>query len=485
MTIDELTLADNSADLRRGLASLTDLAVVGVDVERADWNRYYRAAALVQLGGEGRVLIVDPLAIHDLTPVDAFLRDRLAVFHAVDNDLGPLATLEVAPSAVEDTSIAAAMLGLPTGLETLLRDLLGIDLPQNKQAMQRADWESRPLPAEMLAYAGADVAHLPALWARLHTHLQEAGREDWYHQELAAILALPPAEERRAWTRTRGAGRLSRDAQARLRGLWHSREELARETDTAPGLILDDRTLVELAASPPASEAELTRRGMRRQAARRFGAQLLAALSAAQAAAENARADRPLPRAPTEEDRAKADVLRALRSDRARQLGIDPGVLCPSRKLITGVLADPRSPEDLREALHLKPWQWGQLADVFCEALGIDRPGTPVGDLPASDHEERIMAERLNPDALHQTIAKLDGWDGTVDRIERTYEFTDFADAMQFVNRVAELAERANHHPDIHVSWNKVTLVLTTHSAGGVTQRDIELAQQIDGTEAR
>lgn len=57
----------------------------------------------------------------------------------------------------------------------------------------------------------------------------------------------------------------------------------------------------------------------------------------------------------------------------------------------------------------------------------------------------------------------------------------DFAAAMAFVNRVAELAEEADHHPDISVSWNTVVLTLSTHSAGGITQLDLDLAGRIDG----
>lgn len=90
------------------------------------------------------------------------------------------------------------------------------------------------------------------------------------------------------------------------------------------------------------------------------------------------------------------------------------------------------------------------------------------------------MADVLNPDALHHGLATLDGWTGTVDRIAKTYTFADFAESMRFVNRVADLAEEANHHPDIHVSWNEVTLELVTHSEGGVTQNDLDLAAQID-----
>ena len=72
-------------------------------------------------------------------------------------------------------------------------------------------------------------------------------------------------------------------------------------------------------------------------------------------------------------------------------------------------------------------------------------------------------------------------WRSEGDALVRDFEFEDFAGAMAFVNRVAEAAEAANHHPDILVhGWNKVRLTLSTHSEGGVTDNDRRLAQAID-----
>jgi 4a-hydroxytetrahydrobiopterin dehydratase len=65
--------------------------------------------------------------------------------------------------------------------------------------------------------------------------------------------------------------------------------------------------------------------------------------------------------------------------------------------------------------------------------------------------------------------------------LERTFELPSFPEAIAFVNRVAELAEQENHHPDIAVSYRKVTLRWTTHSAGGITDRDYALAARSDG----
>jgi 4a-hydroxytetrahydrobiopterin dehydratase len=73
-------------------------------------------------------------------------------------------------------------------------------------------------------------------------------------------------------------------------------------------------------------------------------------------------------------------------------------------------------------------------------------------------------------------------WRSEGDALVRDFEFADFAGAMAFANRVAEAAEAANHHPDILVhGWNKVRLTLSTHSEGGVTDSDRELARTIDG----
>jgi 4a-hydroxytetrahydrobiopterin dehydratase len=68
------------------------------------------------------------------------------------------------------------------------------------------------------------------------------------------------------------------------------------------------------------------------------------------------------------------------------------------------------------------------------------------------------------------------GWDTVDCALQRVFRFDDFAGSLAFVNRVAELAESEKHHPDIAISWNEVTLRWWTHSAGGVTDRDRELA---------
>ncbi|HEY1511322.1 MAG TPA: 4a-hydroxytetrahydrobiopterin dehydratase [Solirubrobacteraceae bacterium] len=91
------------------------------------------------------------------------------------------------------------------------------------------------------------------------------------------------------------------------------------------------------------------------------------------------------------------------------------------------------------------------------------------------------MAELLSEDEISSRLVGLD-WERNGDEITRDWKFEDFAEAIAFVNRVAEAAEEANHHPDILVhGWNKVQLSLTNHSAGGLTAPDFEMAKVFDG----
>jgi 4a-hydroxytetrahydrobiopterin dehydratase len=89
----------------------------------------------------------------------------------------------------------------------------------------------------------------------------------------------------------------------------------------------------------------------------------------------------------------------------------------------------------------------------------------------------------LDDAQIDEHLASVEGWRrGDGSEIEREREFPDFAAAIEFIDRVAELAEAANHHPDILLhGWNKVRLTLSTHSQGGLTEADFALARQLDG----
>jgi 4a-hydroxytetrahydrobiopterin dehydratase len=90
------------------------------------------------------------------------------------------------------------------------------------------------------------------------------------------------------------------------------------------------------------------------------------------------------------------------------------------------------------------------------------------------------MPELLEQSEIEEKLDGLTGWEKDGDTITRTFEFKDFIESMEFVNKLVNPAETMNHHPDITISYNTVTLSLTTHSEGGLTENDFELAGQIN-----
>jgi 4a-hydroxytetrahydrobiopterin dehydratase len=110
-------------------------------------------------------------------------------------------------------------------------------------------------------------------------------------------------------------------------------------------------------------------------------------------------------------------------------------------------------------------------------ARAVDREGKPKWQRSGYKYH---MAPQLLPDkAIDQALTTLH-WQREGDELVKTVTRKDFAAALAYVNEVGALAEARNHHPDISISWNKVSLRLSTHSAGGLTQADVDLAQAVD-----
>lgn len=94
------------------------------------------------------------------------------------------------------------------------------------------------------------------------------------------------------------------------------------------------------------------------------------------------------------------------------------------------------------------------------------------------------MAELLQPGEVRSALETRPGWSGDATAISRTVELPSFPAAITVVDRIAEIAEELDHHPDIDIRWRRLTFHCATHSAGGVTARDLDLADRIDETVA-
>lgn len=88
--------------------------------------------------------------------------------------------------------------------------------------------------------------------------------------------------------------------------------------------------------------------------------------------------------------------------------------------------------------------------------------------------------KKLSPAQIKTALASVPDWKKKGATITRTFQFKDFPAAIKFVNALAKIAEKEWHHPDIDIRWNKVILALSTHDAGGLTERDFNLAKRFD-----
>jgi len=87
---------------------------------------------------------------------------------------------------------------------------------------------------------------------------------------------------------------------------------------------------------------------------------------------------------------------------------------------------------------------------------------------------------RLSDEEIEERLSGLDGWERDGDAIRRSFKLDDFKGSIDFVNRLTPVAEEMNHHPDLKISWDTVTVKITTHAEGGLTENDFELAGRID-----
>jgi 4a-hydroxytetrahydrobiopterin dehydratase len=119
-------------------------------------------------------------------------------------------------------------------------------------------------------------------------------------------------------------------------------------------------------------------------------------------------------------------------------------------------------------SLRLRGWQLAELLFSPMAAMTDNRPPREGGAMP-----------RLDDTAVAEGLQHLPGWERRGNQIVKTFVREDFAHAMTFVNEVAAAAEAAGHHPDIDIRWNRVTLALSSHDEGGLTDRDFQLAARI------
>lgn len=240
---------------------------IALDAERASGYRYSQRAYLIQIHRrKGGLHLIDPIPFiqgdiarvqQAFAPLNAVIQSALVIIHASSQDLPCLREVGLEPRQIFDTEVAARIAGFPrVGLGALTEGLLNLRLAKEHSAV---DWSIRPLHHDWLIYAALDVDVLIDLKDEVVRALKERSKLEWAIQESQALLDAPPPVPRKdPWRRTSGIHQIKRPEQlAIIRELWSTRDELARERDVAPGRLVNDRALVNLAIKAPHSLSQL------------------------------------------------------------------------------------------------------------------------------------------------------------------------------------------------------------------------------------
>lgn len=368
-------VVDDQAGLQAAARALAEgRGPLGVDAERAGSYRYSQRAYLVQIyRRDAPVLLLDPIEIQDFSALAQVLASEEWVMQAAHNDLDCLAEIDLRPTALFDTEIAAQLLGLErVGLASLVQTQLGYEM---RKGHGQADWSRRPLRRSWLEYAVLDVCLLPDLEDELAEKLAEAGKTEWAVQEFAHQMRERPAvDHQQRWLRTAGAGRLRSDAQrGALRALWFHRDELARKRDVAVHRIARDQILVDMAKALPKTASALAAVPNMPRPVVGQARQWLAVIAegADDPVAVPERADGPPPRSlrawESRDQKAAARWvgLREALNERAGELQVWPQTLLAPDIVAEVAWAPPADPAARLAALGARPWQIENVVDLL------------------------------------------------------------------------------------------------------------------------
>ena len=356
------------SDLEALSQELLKQKVVAFDTEADSFYHYFDKTCLVQVATKKSIYLIDPLALggpeelQPLAPVMASAEIR-KIFHAAEYDLFVLTRdCGFRFANLFDTMISAQLLGYSgIGLAALVERHFDIKLPKDEQ---RSDWSARPLRDSQLTYAAADVTHLIQLTDKLEKELKKRRRLDWAHEEFEALTRREwPARsfDRLGYLRIKGARKLDAESLSVLRELFLVRDKRAREIDRPSFKVLGNRALLEIAEAGPTTERELARiKGVSDLILRRFGREILDAVERGLKKKHG-----PIPKKlnggpprrrmdkPTEK---RVAHLKKWRTRRAKELELDPGVLCPNATLEAIAWRNPEQGDDLGDVPEVKGW---------------------------------------------------------------------------------------------------------------------------------
>lgn len=259
---DDTKIIIDVASLERLVDELAAAPRVALDIEADGFYNYAERVCIVTLSTERANYVVDTLALGEAAAAFGRLtarEDTPLLLHSGQNDvLAMKRDYGIEFGFIQDTSVAAMLLGLPlTGLAALVESYLGLSL---EKELQRHDWSRRPIERDQVRYLINDTQHLFGLHDLMLEELRKHELVDEYEIECRAVADAEPRErvfDPERFRRIKGHGELNEQQRGVLKALYSWRDRLARELDRAPFRIIGDHSLLEIARIRPGDAASL------------------------------------------------------------------------------------------------------------------------------------------------------------------------------------------------------------------------------------
>lgn len=339
-----VTWIASTNDLRDALDRHRDATRYALDTEFSMGKTYGTTLAVVQVGWDDEILLLDALAVDVSALRSLFATDATAYLHAAGGDLDVLdAVVGTRPRVLYDTQVAAQFLGWSTpSLAALVQEFFAISLDKS---LQRTDWLVRPLSEPARHYAASDVAYLFEIGDRLDEQLVAKGRHAWVLEEcaeqLTRVVPLPAPQE--LWWRLAKANTIPPSRRLGAQRLCITRDQRAQRRDRPPSHILSDDVVVALALKPPTTVESLLRTKGVGNIPESFARDILHALNGPDQPNEL----HPLPRRHFDPElEPLLAILVAVATQTATDLGLDPKLVA-NKKDITDYLLHESAKYDL------------------------------------------------------------------------------------------------------------------------------------------
>ncbi|MCL2528871.1 MAG: ribonuclease D, partial [Coriobacteriia bacterium] len=323
---------DTSEKLALFIEEASAASVLAVDTEFIRERTFFPQLCLLQLATPERSVIVDPLALEDISPLKGlFLSpDIVKVFHAGEQDLELIYHyLTLIPEPLFDIQLAAELLGMPqqASLRTLVREFAGVRL---SKALSFSEWNYRPLTDTQIEYALDDVRYLPRIYQKMYDQLEQLGRLEWLEEDFAALADVDRycSHPDLSWRKIKHSSSLSHAQLGVLKEVAVTRDLIASKRNLPRKWIVTDELLIEIARLSPTNTRDLFHlRGAESQLGHHWSGEILDAVERGLNLTPEQLPKRGHPSFRIATNPAANDLLRALINQRARDNQVTPSML--------------------------------------------------------------------------------------------------------------------------------------------------------------